>query len=217
MYMATISSGSQGLLSTMGNSDRTDPITIIGPEGIEGIIEDMMRVVSYLPYKVNIIENPMKSLNIYSSSSGIYLKEQHDVHNEEIILSTILLEHSAPCLGYSLYLARKPKFIPSKAVKNKVPIELWSRLQAGEDIRYKEKLYNPSMVLGEKRTGIKLSYITDTRPIDTIPKFINGSDLLICEGTYGDNKDMDKAIKNKHMTFSEAAELARREMLKNYC
>lgn len=206
--------GLPGLLSTMGNSDRTDPITIIGPEGIEGIIEDMMRVVSYLPYKVNIIENPMKSLNIYSSSSGIYLKEQHDVHNEEIILSTILLEHSAPCLGYSLYLARKPKFIPSKAVKNKVPIELWSRLQAGEDIRYKEKLYYPSMVLGEKRTGIKLSYITDTRPIDTIPKFINGSDLLICEGTYGDNKDMDKAIKNKHMTFSEAAELARKGNVK---
>ena len=39
-------------------------------------------------------------------------------------------------------------------------------------------------------------------------KFISNSDLFICEGTYGDEEDGEKAIMNKHMTFSEAATLA---------
>ena len=64
------------------------------------------------------------------------------------------------------------------------------------------------MVLGKERVGIKLSFITDTRPTLEIANFINGSHLFICEGTYGDENDIDKAIKNKHMTFTEAAKLA---------
>ena len=57
--------------------------------------------------------------------------------------------------------------------------------------------------------GIKISFITDTRPLREIIDFIDVSDLFICEGTYGDNDDLDKAILNKHMTFKEAAELAK--------
>lgn len=31
---------------------------------------------------------------------------------------------------------------------------------------------------------------------------------MVCEGTYGDEDDRQKAINYKHMTFSEAAQLA---------
>ena len=65
------------------------------------------------------------------------------------------------------------------------------------------------MVLGRERRGIKLSYVTDTRPVESIPDFIYGSDLFICEGTYGDDMDIAKAVKNKHMIFREAAGLAK--------
>ncbi len=65
------------------------------------------------------------------------------------------------------------------------------------------------MVLGRGRNGIKISYITDTRPINSIVDFIKDSDLFICEGTYGSDEDLHKAIKNKHMTYSEAAKLAK--------
>ena len=65
------------------------------------------------------------------------------------------------------------------------------------------------MVLGQKRKGITLSYVTDTRPIEQIVSFIENSDLFVCEGTYGKDEDIEKAIKNKHMTFREAAILAR--------
>jgi len=65
------------------------------------------------------------------------------------------------------------------------------------------------MVLGDERRGIKVSLVTDSRPLDIIPKFIEDSELFICEGTYGQDEDIDKAIKNKHMTYREAAELAK--------
>ena len=54
-----------------------------------------------------------------------------------------------------------------------------------------------------------MSFITDTRPLFDIPEFIEGSDLLVCEAMYGDDLDIDKAVKNKHMTFRESANLAR--------
>ena len=71
------------------------------------------------------------------------------------------------------------------------------------------------MVLGDDRKGIKISFITDTRPILSIPEFIKNSDLFICESMYGDDLDISKAVKNKHMTFREAANLARLGNVKN--
>ena len=56
---------------------------------------------------------------------------------------------------------------------------------------------------------LKLSFITDTRFLLTIPDFISDSDLFVCEGMYGDDMDISKAVKNKHMTFNEAANLAK--------
>lgn len=201
--------GLPGLLSTIGNSDRTEPITIVGPKGIKDILNGLMLSISYLPYTIRIIENPESSIGLNVLSKGIEIKDSsEETSNSDIILSNLELDHSSPCLGYSFYIRRRPKFQPEKAELNKVPREIWGRLQDQETIIYNEKGYTPDMVLGEERKGIKLSYITDTRPIETIPNFINESNLFVCEGTYGDNEDLEKAIKNKHMTFTEAAKLA---------
>ena len=71
------------------------------------------------------------------------------------------------------------------------------------------------MVLGRDRKGVKVSITTDTRPTKEIPQFVENSDCFICEGTYGSDDDIHKAIKNKHMTFSEAAKLAQDGKVKN--
>lgn len=125
-----------------------------------------------------------------------------------MIVRTLELEHSSPCLGYNFYFKRKRKFDIDKAIKSNVPKMLWNKLQKEEEVIYDGIQYDYTMVLGEERKGIKVSFITDTRPINSIVRFIENSDLFICEGTYGDDKDIEKAIKNKHMTFREAAGLA---------
>lgn len=185
--------GLPGLLSTIGNSGRTEPLTIIGPEGIENTVNSLRVICSYLPYDIKIIENPYNSVEL----------------DNFISISTLNLDHSAPCLGYSFYIKRAPRFSVEKALENNVPKDLWNVLQKGNEIEFEGKIFSPFMVLGSDRKGIKLSIITDTRPIDEIINFVRDSYLFICEGTYGDDNDIEKAIKNKHMTFREAANLAK--------
>jgi len=81
-------------------------------------------------------------------------------------------------------------------------------LQKGATICHEGMTYTPDMVLGPKRKGIKISYVTDTRPTAHIPDFIKGSDLFICEGLYGDPELAAQTAEKKHMTFGEAAALA---------
>ena len=185
-----------GLLQTMGNSGKTDDLTIVGPIGIIDAIKAIKVLVEYLPYKVNIIENPKQTFSL-----------EHDIL-KDIDISTLNLDHSTECIGYSLYFKRKPKFDREKAILNQVPQNLWKKLQENSSAIYKDKTYYADMVLGENRRGIKLSFITDTRPTFEIPEFIYESDLFICEGMYGDDLDISKAVKNKHMTFRESASLA---------
>ena len=184
-----------GLLSTMGNSERKKPVTIVGPVGIKEAM-DAIQVLITLPYKLNIIENPEGRFSLV------------DPILSDLSIETIELEHSTECIGYNFYFARHPKFNVEKAQQNNVPRKYWNMLQKGMTIMDNDINYTPDMVLGDDRKGIKISMITDTRPLDTIPEFIYDADLFICEAMYGDEMDISKAIKNKHMLFREAASLA---------
>ena len=184
-----------GLLSTMGNSERKKTVTIVGPVGIKEAM-DAIQVLITLPYKLNIIENPEGRFSLV------------DPLLSDLSIETIELEHSTECIGYNFYFARHPKFNVEKAQQNNVPRKYWNMLQKGMTIMDDDVNYTPDMVLGDDRKGIKISMVTDTRPLDTIPAFIKDADLFICEAMYGDEMDISKAIKNKHMLFREAASLA---------
>ena len=99
-----------GLLSTMGNSGKIDDLTIIGPRGIIELVNAIRVFVEYLPYTVHIIEDPQETF---------CLKDNPILKDLEV--STLELEHSTECLGYSLYFKRRPKFNVQKATANNVP------------------------------------------------------------------------------------------------
>ncbi|MCR6513293.1 ribonuclease Z [Clostridium sp. LY3-2] len=204
--------GLNGMLSTIGNCGREEKIIIIGPFGLKKALEGLLVTASHLPFEIEVIE--VKKSNLHFKIKDDSLKPC-DKRDSEIDIKTIELEHSIECIGYDFEFIRKRKFDVDKAIKNKVPKALWSKLQKGEDnISLNGEIFTKEMVLGEKRKGIKVSYITDTRPIDSIKDFIVNSDLFICEGTYGDDLDINKAIINKHMTFREGAILAKKAKVK---
>ncbi|PRR78938.1 Ribonuclease BN [Clostridium liquoris] len=186
--------GLPGLLLTIANSGRVEPLTIIGPKGCTEVINCLRVLCPELPYEINIIENIDSCENVFSI--------------KDLTVNILSLQHTLPCNGYSFILKRRAKFDAAKAIKNNVPKFLWSKLQKGQCIDYEGKTYSPSMVLGNERQGLKVTYITDTRPIDDIIPFAFNSNLFICEGMYGDDSYLDKALSNKHMLFSEAANLA---------
>ena len=94
-------------------------------------------------------------------------------------------------------------------MEQEIPKMFWSRLQKGETIEQDGRVFTPDMVLGAPRKGIKVTYTTDTRPTNSIRENALNSDLFICEGMYGEKDKAAKAVEYKHMTFYEAAKLAK--------
>ncbi|GFZ30676.1 ribonuclease Z [Clostridium zeae] len=209
--------GLPGLLATISNSGREEPIYIIGPIGLYEVMDGLKVVIPYLAFEVFIIENPKDSILVdfekdkavlFQNDKNTSAKEEQQL-KAQLEISTSELDHSSPCIGYSFCIKRSPKFDVEKAIENQVPKVLWSKLQKNELQDFEGKTYTPSMVLAEERKGMKISYITDTRPIESIRGFVEGSDLFVCEGTYGADEDIEKAMKNKHMTFRESATIAK--------
>lgn len=201
--------GIPGLLATIGNSDRTEPLTIIGPKGIKEIITGLRVIAPYLPYEINVIESSNSNFNFLLKDGILQLTDSSENNFESLKISTLEVDHSTDCIAYSFSIERAAKFDIEKAITNEVPKNIWGKLQKGNSVTIEGITYIPSMVLGDARDGLKLSYVTDTRTNDDIVHFVKNSDLLVCEGTYGDDLDIEKAIKNKHMTFREAATIAK--------
>ena len=188
-------SGLPGLLLTMGNAERTEPLTLIGPKGLERVVNALRVIAPELPFPI-----------IYKEING---NEETFELADGYRLKAFRVNHGILCYGYTLELDRAGKFQLQKAMDQEIPKQYWSRLQKGETITDEQAVYTPDMVLGPPRKGIKLTYCTDTRPVPAIVENASGSDLFICEGMYGEKDKDAKAREHKHMTFYEAAKLAR--------
>ena len=60
-YHADHISGLPGLLLTLGNGERTEPLTMIGPKGLEKVVNALRIIAPELPFKINYIEITDKS------------------------------------------------------------------------------------------------------------------------------------------------------------
>ena len=59
-----------------------------------------------------------------------------------------------------------------------------------------------------------MCYCTDSRPRDSIVNGVKAADLFICEGMYGEEEKQTKAKEYRHMTFQEAATMAKQANVK---
>lgn len=194
-YHADHISGLPGMLLTMGNAERKEPLLLIGPKGLTKVVNALRVIAPELPFEVQCREI---TENIQSFSFDGFRLEAFRVN------------HNVLCYGYSMVVERAGRFQLDKVLEMGIPKPYWSRLQKGETITDGERTYTPDMVLGEARKGLKVTYCTDTRPTESIEKQAVGSDLLILEGMYGEPDKLVKAKENKHMTMYEAARIAAR-------
>ena len=192
-------SGLPGLLLTMGNAERTEPLTIVGPKGVENVVNSIRIIAPELPFKINFIE-------LSENVQQLYLKGYK--------ITAFKVKHNVICYGYSIEIERTGKFSVERANENNIPKEYWNRLQKGEIVELENVVYTPEMVLGPQRKGIKVVYCTDSRPVPIISEMATNADLFICEGMYGESGKEAKAREYKHMTFYEAAQLAKVAMPK---
>lgn len=191
--------GLPGLLLSIGNCSRTEPLDVYIPESTEKTVRNLMSVCGALPYEVHLHRLPDKTPTAFTA----------DKIDPMLMISTIPLEHSVNCIGYRLSLSRKPVFEPDKAKSLDVPVKYWKTLHSGSSVKLDDgRTINPSDVTGENRPPLSVTYVTDTLPIDNIKKFAEGSELFVCEGMYGDVSKKQSMNEKGHMLMQDACGIA---------
>ena len=185
--------------------ERTEPLYIYGPPKIKEYIESSRKVLDmYINYPIIVQE--ITAPCVVHSGKDFYIR-------------AFPLEHTKTCVGYTLEeLDRPGEFNPQKACELNVPCgPLWSQLQNGFEVTATDgSIVKPEQVLGEKRSGRKFSFVTDTLFKRSIIDEVRGSDLLICEGMF-ENALLDQAKEKKHMTAMQAATIAKEADVKRMC
>ena len=198
-YHADHISGLPGMLLTMGNAERTEPLLLVGPKGLTKVVNSLRVIAPELPFAINCLE---------------LTEAEQTVAFDGFRIEAYKVNHNVLCYGYNIIVERIGRFDVNRALQLNIPKNYWNRLQKGEIIETEDGTFTPEMVLGEPRKGLKVTYCTDTRPTESIVRAAAGADLFICEGMYGEPEKQQKAKEYKHMTFYEAAELAKKAAVK---
>ena len=194
-YHADHISGLPGILLAMANSDRTEPLTLIGPKGLNRVVSGLRVIAPELPFEIRFRE----------------ITEREQVFRQnDYRITAFRVQHNMICYGYKIEILRAGRFDVERAKAQEIPLRYWNPLQKGETIEADGRIYTPDMVLGADRKGLKVVYATDSRPVPVIAEQAAGADLFICEGMYGDEEKGEKAVEHRHMTLYEAAHLARK-------
>jgi len=193
--------GILGFLQTMTLQNRTEPIEIYGPEGIEEFIAANMKVMNFgLTFPVFIT----------SVSEGIVVSE------EKYEVCACEAEHSVPTFSFLFQEKEKPgTFYPEKATALGIPKgELWHKLQQGKEVVIENKSIKSSEVMGPNVPGKKIGISGDTRPTKKLEVFFKNCDYLVFDSTFSD-KLKEKAVESCHSTAKEAATFAKNASVSN--
>jgi ribonuclease Z len=190
--------GLPGLLLTLAHSEKgpEEPLMICGPEPLLPVLKALMLFSPRLPFPVQAVVLKGDETFTIEGVPGLEV-------------SCTPLAHEIACLAYALSVPRAPRFEPDRARALGVPQRDWRRLQRGETVGLNERTIAPEDVLGPPRRGLRVVLATDTRPTPALAPFVAGADLLIADAMYGDEAEKPKRWEAQHLTFAEAATIAR--------
>lgn len=136
----------------------------------------------------------MTGQNLFQDSQGVW----RDIFKDSLLsVSAAPIHHSAPCVGYVVLEAPLPgKMDPSlykpHLLRNKAPMSLLAKLQAGETV-----ILQDATVLDPppRRPGRRVAILGDTYDPSPIALLAQGADILIHEATNAYLPGIDPATK----------------------
>lgn len=191
--------GLPGLLMSLGNTQNVGIIEIHGPKGTLNYITHM---------KQSMIFDTKLDLQVFEHTPK---KEelQEIVLTSQYTISCINLNHSVPCLAYTVKEKDVLNIDPKKSKQFGLTTSpLLARAKMGLDIEHNGQIITPDMIT-YKKEGLKISFIFDTRPCKEVQLIAQNSDYLIMEATFLYKEHAHKAEEYDHMSGKETAELAR--------
>ncbi len=186
--------GLPGLLQTMFQEQRTEPLYIAGPGDCAKILTPFLYIAGALPFEIRLVRIPEDGVRLDALCPG---------WAPGSLLRAYPTAHSVQSQCYRFDLPRAGKFDPDRANRLGVPQKQWKLLQHGESVRTHDgRTVRPEDVMGQPRRGLSFCFSGDTTPCPSLIEAARGVDLFICEATYGDNADEETAKKRGHSTFA---------------
>lgn len=191
--------GLGGMLSTLGQWETLDSLTIYGGKSALDKVEDLMYRVVFRGGR------PPIAIDLVEINPGIVLK------GEDFDVVAFPVRHRGPdCFGFVFQEHSRRPFLNDKATELGVPNgPERKQLVRGEPITLSDgRMVQPEDVLGELKQGAKLVMTGDVAEIDSLVQVARNATTLVTEATYSDS-DGDMARENGHLTAGQAARLAR--------
>ena len=88
-------SGLPGLLLTIGNAERTEPLLLVGPKGLSKVVASLRIIAPELPFVTDCLE-----LN----------EAEHTISFDGFKIEAFRVNHNVPCYGYSIVIERNGRF-----------------------------------------------------------------------------------------------------------
>ena len=189
--------GLPGLFETLAMSNYQKTLKVYGPKGTRRFIQLIQELI--FGFHINI--------EIHEVEQGIILDEK------DFKIQAARMSHGIQALAYAIILKDRIRLNKSKLKKLKLPNSpLLKELQQGKDIVFnRKKIKAKSIIYKEK--GKKITIILDTAMNQNGIELAKDSDILIAESSYL-KEEAEKAKEYKHLTASQAAEIAKKSKSK---
>lgn len=189
--------GLSGILQTLGLSGYNKTLEIYGPKGIR---EFMRKLLDAFPFRCEYEIVVKEAKGKFFEGKDFYLAAEE-------------MTHGCSCNAYSFVKVGQRRIDKAKLKKLKIlPGPHLQDLKKGKKINYEGKSYL-AKDLTYLEDDLKVSVVLDTTVNSKIVPFVKGSDLFICEATYG-SELQEKALEHNHMTVVDAAKIAKKAKVK---
>lgn len=199
--------GLPGLLMMRSQMDDPEPITLVGPRGLERFTRHVIRdLACRITFPIHYREIDHRHRPDPKDPPPVIFEDDH------IRLRWLPLRHSVFCVGYRLEERDRPgRFSLERAQALGVPRgPLYGRLQAGESVETPDgRVVAPEEVLGPARRGRHVAFCTDTAPCRGLYRLLDQADIAFLEGMFLPEHE-EEARQKKHLLVSEAARISLR-------
>jgi ribonuclease Z len=189
-----------GLLSTLHLQGRQEPLTIVGPPGLE-LILTTQALHSQMQPGYNITFVPVDT-------------EAHAVVYEDALVKvwSLPMRHRIPCAGYLFEeQPRRAKLVKERLPAGLTPTEL-GQLASGQDLPADEATGRPALAHADVSVPAapprRYAFCSDTRYQPELAELVHGVDLLYHEATFLEDL-RERAATTYHSTARQAAATAR--------
>jgi ribonuclease Z len=190
--------GLPGLITSMALFGRIEPLVIVGPPLLEGMIR-MLLVDSdaHLPFDLQFVETQSDRIETV-------------IETESFEVQSVPLQHRIPCTGFLVReVGPQRKLNLDACFKYSIPVERYDDIKWGSDYvtASGEVVSNELLTLSGYKNRV-YAYITDTIYDESLIPILKDVDRLYHEATFAHDR-IARAKETFHSTAIQAAEIAK--------